>query len=80
MAYKPIKRAAASQGHSYYVLTTTQLVPTCYSCIAYCVHHGNIMAHHTNTYMCMVTMATYMYVCTLCIHHGNIHVVPLLAM
>lgn len=61
MAYKPIKRAAASQGHSYYVLTTTQLVPTCYSCIAYCVHHGNIMG----------SPHQYIHVYG---HHGNIHV------
>lgn len=71
------KRAAASQGHGYYVLTTTQLTPTWYCCIDHCVHHSN-------TYMCMFTMATYIYVCTFHVtmatymyvsnfcHHGNI--------
>ena len=77
------KRAAASQGHGYCVLTTTQLTPTWYCCIARlcspwqhiafttaihtCVH---FLCHHGNMHcapLC-VTMATY--TCTFCVHHS----------
>lgn len=68
------KRAAASQGHGYCVLTTTQLTPTWYCCIDHCVHHGNILhspqqyihvyGHHGNIHVCALCVTISTYTCT----------------
>ena len=61
------KRAAASQGHGYCVLTTTQLTPTWYCCIARLCSPWQHIAFTTAIHTCVHFLC----------HHGNMHCAPL---